>query len=54
MPPIKPPIPIPTHPKKLVMLIARAASRAPTIIRVHINRLDITPEYVKPKKIATK
>ena len=35
---------MPVQPKKDVMLIARAAKFAPTIMRVQTKMLDITPE----------
>lgn len=45
---------MPVHPKKDVKLMALAANLAETITLVHTRILDITPEYVKPKKAANK
>ena len=45
---------MPVQPKKEVKLMALAANFAETIILVHTRMLDITPEYVKPKKAANK
>ena len=45
---------MPVHPKNDVRLIALAANFADTIILVQTKILDITPEYVKPKKAAKK
>ena len=45
---------MPVQPKKEVKLMALAANFAETIILVQTKMLDITPEYVKPKKAAKK